>query len=90
MILKTCSPFGEDDSSIGSIATNVIANKVEKMERKDRCKYNLKHSKKVKTLPTKTSVKLGSKGEATFFSDLLFQRSVFWQTVVIVALTNSE
>ena len=47
------------------------------MERKYVCKYSLKPSEKVKTLPTKTSVKLSSKGEATFVSDLLFQRLLF-------------
>ena len=39
---KQVSPISEDNSSIGSIATSVIANKVEKMERKDACKYSLK------------------------------------------------
>ena len=33
--LKKISPFIEDNSSIGSIATNVIVNEVGKMERKD-------------------------------------------------------
>ena len=77
MILKQVSPFAEVNSSIGSIATSVIANEVEKMERKDVCKDSLQRSEKVKTLPTKTSVKLSSKSEATFFSELLFQRLVF-------------
>ena len=45
------------------------------MEEKDVFKYSLKRSEKV-TLPTKTSVKLSRKGEASFVSDL-FQRSVF-------------
>ena len=35
------------------------------MERKDVCNDSLKSSEKVKTLPTKTSVKLGGKGTAT-------------------------
>ena len=61
MILKT----------IKSIVTSVIANEVEKMERKDVCKYSLKHSEKFKTLPTKTYVKLSSKGEVIFVADLL-------------------
>ena len=39
-ILKQVSPFAEDNSSIGSIATRVVANEVEKMERKDVCKYS--------------------------------------------------
>ena len=47
---------------------------VEKME---RCKYSLKHSEKVKTLPTKALVKLSTKGEANFVSDLLLQRFIF-------------
>ena len=47
------------------------------MERKDVCNYSLKRSEKVKTLPTKTYVKLGSKGEALFVPDLLFQGLVF-------------
>ena len=42
--LRQVSPFVEDNSSIGSIATSVIANEVEKMERKDACKYSLKRS----------------------------------------------
>ena len=46
------------------------------MEEKDVFKYSLKRSEKV-TLPTKTSVKLSRKSEASFVSDLLFQRSVF-------------
>ena len=44
------------------------------MERKYGCKYSLKSSQKVKTIPTKISVKLGSKGKAILFSDLLLQR----------------
>ena len=35
------------------------------MEEKDIFKYNLKRSEKVETLPTKTSVKLRSKGESS-------------------------
>ena len=48
------------------------------MEEKYVLKYNLKRSEKVKTLPTETSAKLSSyfKLEATFVSDLLFQRLV--------------
>ena len=57
------------------------------MERKDVCKYSLKRIEKVKTLPTKTSVKLSSKCEATFISDLLFHRLMFWQLVVTLDLT---
>ena len=51
--LKQVSPFAEGNNSIGSITASVIADEVEKMERKDVCKYSLKRSKKVKTLPTK-------------------------------------
>ena len=47
------------------------------MERKDVCNDSLKRSEKVKTLPKKTTVRLSSKGEATFVSDLLFQGLVF-------------
>ena len=47
------------------------------MEGKDVLKYSLKRSRKVQTLPMKTSVKLISKGEATFVSDLIFQSSAF-------------
>ena len=86
-MLKQVPAFAEDSSSIGNIATSVIAKEVEKMERKDVCNDSLKNSEKVKTLPTKTSVKLGSKGAATFVSDLLFQGLVFWQAVVILTLT---
>ena len=77
MTLKTSIGIAEDNSSIGNIATSVIANEVEKMERKDVCNDSLKRSEKVKTLPTKISVKLSSTGEATFVSDLLFQGLVF-------------
>ena len=68
--------MAEDNSLIGSIATSVIGNEVEKMAGKDIFKYSLKLSEKVKTLPTRTSVKFSSKGEATFACDLLFQRLV--------------
>ena len=74
--LEQVSPFDKDNSSVGSIATSIIANEVEKMKGKDIFKYSLKSSKKVKTLPIKTSHKISSKREATFVSDLLFQRSV--------------
>ena len=47
------------------------------MEGKDVLRYSLKRSRKVKILPMKTSVELSSKGEATFVSDLLFQRLLF-------------
>ena len=47
------------------------------MERKDVCNDSLKRSEKVKTLPTKTSVKPNSKRKAILVSDLLFQGLVF-------------
>ena len=43
----------------------------------ERCNGSLKRSERVKILPTKTSVKLSSKDEATSVSDLLFQGLVF-------------
>ena len=39
-------------------------------------KYSLKLSEKVKTLPTKISIKLSSRGEVTIVFDLLLQRLV--------------
>ena len=51
------------------------------MERKDVCKYSLRRREKVKSAPTKISIKLSSKGKATFVSDLLFQRLVFLTNV---------
>ena len=48
------------------------------MEGKDVFKYSLNVTWRLptftKTLPTKTSVKRSSKGEATFVPELLFQR----------------
>ena len=76
-MLKQVSAFAKDTSSIGNIVTRVITNEVDKMERKDVCNDSLKRSEKVKTLPTKTSVKFGSKGEVNFLSDLLFQGLAF-------------
>ena len=57
------------------------------MERKDVCNYSLKRSEKVKTLPTKTSVKVSSKGKATFVSGLLFQGLVFLANGYNITLT---
>ena len=74
--MKQVSPLAKDNSFRGSIATSIIGNEVEKMARKDIFKYSLKHSKKFKTSPPRTFVKLSSKGEATVVSDLLFQRLV--------------
>ena len=51
-------------------ATSIIAKEVEKMKGKDNFKYSLKHSEKVKMLPMKISLKISSKSEATFVSDL--------------------
>ena len=86
--LKQVSPFTEGNSSIGSISASVIADEVEKMERKDVCKYSLKRSEKVKTLPTKTSVKLSSKSEATFISYPLFQRLIFLKNDCNISFDN--
>ena len=46
------------------------------LKMQDVFKYSLKRSEKVKTLPTKTSVKLRSTGEAIIDFDLLLQRLV--------------
>ena len=46
---------------MGSIATSVIANEVEKMVGKDVFKYSLKRGENIKTLQTKTYAKLSSK-----------------------------
>ena len=62
---------------MGSITTSSMAIENEETERKYVCKYSLKRSEKVKTLPTKKSVKLNSKGEASLVSDLLFQKLFF-------------
>ena len=71
------SPFVEDNSSIGSIATNVTVNDVGKIEGKDVFKYSLKWSEKIKTVPTKTSNNLSRKGEATFVSNFISKVSCF-------------
>ena len=44
------------------------------MQRKDVFINSFKQSEMVKTLPMKISDKLSSKSEATFVSDVLFQR----------------
>ena len=67
--LKEVSPFDKNNCSIGSIDINVTDNEVVKMKEKDAFKYSLKCSEKVRTLPTKISVKLSRKCEATFVSD---------------------
>ena len=69
--LKQVSLFGKDNSLVGSIATSIIANEVEKMKGKNIFKYSLKRNEKAKPLPMKTSLKISSKGGATFVSDLL-------------------
>ena len=61
--LKQVSTFNEDNSSAGSIATSITANKVEKMKGKDIFKYSLEHSEKVTTLPMKTSLKTSSESD---------------------------
>ena len=86
-MIKQVSAFAKDTSSIGNIVTRVITNEVDKMERKDVCNDSLKRSEKVKTLPTKTSVTFGSKGEATFCLTYYFKGYFFWQKVVILTLT---
>ena len=78
--LKQESPFTEDNSSIGSIAKSVIANEIEKMKGKDVFKYTLNVARRSKLYKQKHSLNLSSKAEATFVSDLLFQR--------LVVLTN--
>ena len=63
---------------MGSIATSVVPNEVEKMERKDACKYSLKRSEILKLYQRKHQFNLGeAEGEAAFVSDLLFQRLAF-------------
>ena len=59
-------------------------------EKIDVCNYSLKRSETFKTLPTKISAKLSSKGEATFVSDLLFQRLVFLANGCNVNFDNSK
>ena len=54
--LKQVSQFAEGNSSIGSISASVIADEVEKMERKDVCKYSLKRRDKVKYVPTEIPI----------------------------------
>ena len=56
--VKQDSPFPEDNSSVVSIATSVIANEVEKLEEKDVFKYILKHSHMVELYLRKHPVKL--------------------------------
>ena len=86
--LKQVSPFAEDSSSIRSTATRVIANEVQKIEKNVVCNYGLKRSQKFKTLPTKTSIKLRSKDEAIFISDLLFHRLDFLEIGCNISLND--
>ena len=60
------------------------------MERKVVCNYGLKRSKKFKTLPTKTSIKLSSKDEAIFISDLLFHRLDFLEIGCNISLNDCK
>ena len=71
--LKQLSPFAEGSSSKGSISSSVIANKFERMEGKHVFRYSLERSKRAKTLPTKTSVKLSSKDETKLFRSCYFK-----------------
>ena len=67
LYLKQVLPFDKDNSLVGSIATSIIANEVEKMKGKNIFKYSLKRTEKVKTLPMKTCLKISSKGELLLF-----------------------
>ena len=51
----------------------------EKMEGKDVVKYSLKRSEKVKTLETKTSVKVTGKDDAAIDFIYCFKDHLFWQ-----------
>ena len=44
--LEKVSPFDKDNSSVGSIATSIIANEVEKMKGKDIFKYSFPAKRK--------------------------------------------
>ena len=65
--LKQVLPFDKDSSLVGSIATSIIANEVEKMKGKNIFKYSLKCTEKVKTLPMKNCLQISSKGELLLF-----------------------
>jgi hypothetical protein len=83
--LRQISPFAEE-MSLRNIATGVVANKdvnvdqfyahgesvIKKMQGCDVFRYTLKRSEKVKTLATKTNVKID--GDITIDPALLFQR----------------
>ena len=73
-----------------SIYKSTIANEVEKIKGKDRFKYSLKRSEKVKTLPMKTSVKLSSESKGTIAFDLLFQSFVFLENGCNISLDNGK
>ena len=60
------------------------------MEGKDVFKYILKRGEKSKTLPTKTSIKLRSKGGATFISKPIIAKVSFWQMVVLLTLSIAK
>ena len=70
------SLFDKENSSIGSIATSVIAKEVEKMEGNDVFKYNLKHSEKFKGLKLynrKHLLSLAAKMKLLFFPSYYFK-----------------
>ena len=71
MILKRFSDTYKN--SIGSIASNVIANEVEQLGGRYVFKYSLKRSEKVKTLPTKISVNLAVKVKLLLFLTCYFK-----------------
>ena len=71
--LKQVSSLAEDNNSIGSIASSVTTNEVEKMERTYVFKYSLKRSEKVKIYQQKHRLNVVIKVKPLFVSDLLFQ-----------------
>ena len=73
MILKTNVPIYWSISSVGSIATSVIANEVDKMERKHIFKYSLERSERVKTLPKNHLLNLEVKVKLLLFLTYYFK-----------------
>ena len=74
------SLFDKENSSIGSIATSVIAKEVEKMEGNDIFKYNLKHSQKFKGLKLykrKHLLSVAVKVKLLFFLSYYFKGQFF-------------
>ena len=70
--LQQVLPFAEDSSSIRSIASRVIANEVEKMERKVVCNYGLKRSEKLKLYQQKHPLNLAVKMKLYLFLTCYF------------------